>query len=116
VVENLREMGLSYSEIGRFFTFLGHELCERASQEEEPHGQSLKPFGTGESTGAGPRVPINYAQWAFRECRAAGAAVLRPAVITPADAFPEHQPCQALLAALYNGWPAMSSAGGDDQG
>ena len=40
IAENLREMGLSYSEIGRFFTFLGHELSERASHEEEPHGRS----------------------------------------------------------------------------
>ena len=88
VVENLREMGLSYSEIGRFFTLLGHELYECASQEEEPHEQSMKPFVTGESTGTGCRVPIEYAQWAFRECRAPGAAVLRPAAITPGRRVP----------------------------
>ena len=35
VVESLRQMGLSDSEIGRFFKFLGHEFCESASDEEQ---------------------------------------------------------------------------------
>jgi hypothetical protein len=36
VIENLRRMGLSDAEIGRFLKFLGHEFCENASDETTP--------------------------------------------------------------------------------
>ena len=35
VVRHMREMGLSDSEIGRFFKFLGHEFCATALIEDE---------------------------------------------------------------------------------
>jgi hypothetical protein len=36
VVGKLREMGLSDSEIGRFFKFLGDELVQDEGQEQKP--------------------------------------------------------------------------------
>ena len=36
VIEKLREMGLSNSEIGRFFKFLGDEFVRSDGQEQEP--------------------------------------------------------------------------------